>query len=957
MPKRQGQNLTLQLVVVFLSYDRNANTARFDDISLKIEPAQLYDYDENGNLVSNYNSDGNETLLEYAENMVDIAEYTNILGEKYEYTYKTVGGVDTHLVQTVSKTDAENNTLTLTYDYDAYGNTTGSTLTSSESTYKVTSSASYTDSGNRLSAVTDASGSTVSYTYNGYGLASSVTDANGNRMGTQYDSRRRVTAVYLDADKDGTIDAAETAVHYTYDGSGRLETIETDGTEYTLVYDVHGNVTSIKAGDYTLVTNTYGANNGALLTSETGNGYETEYEYDSLGRVKGIKKNGVLKYRVTYNGDGAAFRVEDLAVGHITEYEYDGAGRLVRASKMSSGGTALLTVENKYDTYGRAVGSTYVLPGKTLSYELEYVPGSSQVEKLTLPGGEEVTYNYDAFERLSNISLPASMVDYSYESDSATGKTSNRVSSYGIWAHYPESGMYSYQYSLGYTYDANGNITEIEKGSAPQSTYEYDSKGQLIREDDHAIRDKTYVYTYDKSGNRTATYEFPNEGAPAGHWLALYPYAGELLAEYEYTNSSWGDLLTNYDGTAITYDSSGNPKNWKDVSHLQWSGDRLMRANFYLMDSTVDFYYNSDGIRIKKDDWREEISHIDHLYTLDGSRIISEQCLAKNGSNEVTDSYTLYYIYDTAGSVIGFEYNGTKYWYDKNLQGDITAIRNASGTLVAQYEYDAWGKHIRITDGSGNDVSDNPNHIANINPFRYRGYYFDVETGWYYLNARYYDPNVGRFISPDAILGANGGLQGYNLFAYCNNNPVMYIDPNGNLYLPNAQFNAIPVCPENIMSQIKNANLNATTKKYSGSYYVGNYQVHTFNDLKLYNSSFFGFSESVEFHGTIADYYFEMSDNQAMYQKYNNRYEMLNNLSKLLDVSNGGGLLVNVPSFPNASYILTLLGAVQVGVNALRDAALEKAEFYKNKPNEYELKFVNVRHYLASVNIFKETNY
>ena len=88
----------------------------------------------------------------------------------------------------------------------------------------------------------------------------------------------------------------------------------------------------------------------------------------------------------------------------------------------------------------------------------------------------------------------------------------------------------------------------------------------------------------------------------------------------------------------------------------------------------------------------------------------------------------------------------------------------------------------------------------------------------------------------------------------------MYIDPNGNLYLPNAQFNAIPVCPENIMSQIKNANLNATTKKYSGSYYVGNYQVHTFNDLKLYNSSFFGFSESVEFHGTIADYYFKMSD-------------------------------------------------------------------------------------------------
>ena len=71
--------------------------------------------------------------------------------------------------------------------------------------------------------------------------------------------------------------------------------------------------------------------------------------------------------------------------------------------------------------------------------------------------------------------------------------------------------------------------------------------------------------------------------------------------------------------------------------------------------------------------------------------------------------------------------------------------------------------------------------VGAVNPFRYRGYYYDVETGWYYLNARYYDPNVGRFLSPDVILGANGGLQGYNLFAYCNNNPVMFADPSGNI--------------------------------------------------------------------------------------------------------------------------------------------------------------------------------
>ena len=121
-------------------------------------------------------------------------------------------------------------------------------------------------------------------------------------------------------------------------------------------------------------------------------------------------------------------------------------------------------------------------------------------------------------------------------------------------------------------------------------------------------------------------------------------------------------------------------------------------------------------------------------------------------------------------------------------------IRNASGTLVAQYVYDAWGNHRQITDGSGNDVSDNPAHIANINPFRYRGYYYDTETGWYYLNSRYYDPNVGRFLSPDvpdtlAIDFEN--FAQYNLYAYCFNNPVNMYDDMG--YWPNWAKNLVKV--------------------------------------------------------------------------------------------------------------------------------------------------------------------
>ena len=106
---------------------------------------------------------------------------------------------------------------------------------------------------------------------------------------------------------------------------------------------------------------------------------------------------------------------------------------------------------------------------------------------------------------------------------------------------------------------------------------------------------------------------------------------------------------------------------------------------------------------------------------------------------------------------------------------------NSSNQLVAKYAYDAWGNCTvtpLVADTAGHSITD-ANHIAHINPFRYRGYYYDTETGLYYLNSRYYDPQTGRFLNADALLGANGDILSYNLFAYCSNNPVMYSDPTG----------------------------------------------------------------------------------------------------------------------------------------------------------------------------------
>ena len=146
----------------------------------------------------------------------------------------------------------------------------------------------------------------------------------------------------------------------------------------------------------------------------------------------------------------------------------------------------------------------------------------------------------------------------------------------------------------------------------------------------------------------------------------------------------------------------------------------------------------------------------------------------------------LVYQYDASGAIIGFTYypysgTATQYFFGKNAQGDVICIYDATGNTVARYNYDAWGACTIAYDNTSIG-------IANINPIRYRSYYYDAETGWYYLQSRYYDPAVGRFISPDdpSLLGANGDLLSYNLYAYCSNNPVNYSDPSGHFLVSTA---------------------------------------------------------------------------------------------------------------------------------------------------------------------------
>ena len=335
-----------------------------------------------------------------------------------------------------------------------------------------------------------------------------------------------------------------------------------------------------------------------------------------------------------------------------------------------------------------------------------------------------------------NTTVPFT-TNYGYKS--VGNNTSTQLAS--IW--------YSNSDAFNYTYDANGNITAITHPAGYEIVrYYYDALNQLIREDNFELN-KSVTYTYDNGGNIRSVKEYAYTTGALG--------AVTNEKTYSYTDASWKDLLTNYNGVSIEYDAIGNPRNWINGESFTWVDGRRL-STVTKGSNTFNYAYNEDGIRTSK-----TINGIRTDYYLNGTAIIMQ----KTGDN------CIWYTYDENGLVSGFRYNGNEYYYFRNGQSDIIGIIDSSGSTVARYTYDSWGNHVSITDGNGNNVASNPNHIANINPLRYKGYYYDTETGLYYLNSRYYDANVGRFINADVELSEIGGnALGYNLFAYCFNNPI-----------------------------------------------------------------------------------------------------------------------------------------------------------------------------------------
>ncbi len=221
------------------------------------------------------------------------------------------------------------------------------------------------------------------------------------------------------------------------------------------------------------------------------------------------------------------------------------------------------------------------------------------------------------------------------------------------------------------------------------------------------------------------------------------------------------------DERTCSYDLNGNPTNYFGNVTTFNKENKLASFKKQGEANATTFTYDAQGLRKTK----TTASGVTKTFTYLNGTLYREQ-FSQGGS-----SYDLRFIY-TASGITGVIINGVKYLYLKNNFGDVTGIYDANGNLICRYVYDAWGNHkVLNANGVEEDLED---FVGNLNPIRYRGYYYDADLGLYYLKSRYYDSEVGRFISIDGLgYLAPTILNGLNLYAYCLNNPIANVDPTG----------------------------------------------------------------------------------------------------------------------------------------------------------------------------------
>jgi RHS repeat-associated protein len=723
-------------------------------------------YDAQGNLLTTKDALNNTTTFTY-DARGQLLTMTNALGKVTTLTWDTSGRL------TQAK-DALNNTTNFTYDARAR-------LTSITNALNFVTSYAY-DLAGRVNKITRPNNTFITFTYDLAGRRTKVTDALNNSTSFAYDSAYRLT---------GQTDALGKSVSYTYDLMSNL-TAATDQLAHTtnIDYDEFNRPVkttyppAVAGGTRLLEMVEYDAVGNVTKRTDTA-GRVTTFAYDNANQLLTVMDPAFQVTQYEYNARSNVTAVVD-ALGQRYTFDYDALSRVTTATR------AGLQMSFAYNAVSNRTGRTDY-NNMTTGYNYDAL---NRLTKITYPDASTVNYGYDKLSQMTSAANINGTVSFVYDN---IGRTTSTTDVFGQ--------------VLNYTYDANDRRTKLSFGATTNATYAYDVVNRLTKITDSA--NQVVAFAYDAAGKQTSK-TLPNGVAATYTYDGLDRLTGlkdtkgkAVIADNQYSYNNSGDITRNIDqsGTHVygydtidrltsatytgtpnetyAYDGVGNrTSSHKSATYSYQPFNRLTNS------ATASYLYNNSGNMISKSDaggttqfvWDFENRLTQIVTPSSGSVSYKYDGLGRRIQRTPSSGVSTNFIYDgqdvvkdinSDGTTVEYlngpsidnkirqkgSSNSTTYYFSQDHLGSTTALTGTTGKLIERQTYDAYGNSTGST----------------RTRYGYTGRERDALTSLLYYRARFYDPQLGRFISEDPI-GLTGGI---NSFAYVSNNPQNATDPSG----------------------------------------------------------------------------------------------------------------------------------------------------------------------------------